>query len=190
MAKLNSESSSSLERMSDSLPSEPQMMYDSAAYATTSSLTSNNPIKKTIRSNFPETWLFQIDISKYKNRNKLILNCKFILYFKKNKSEKGEIEKKTTAPDTITDWILDAYCLSKSKGLGISKTQTVRVFQSLFVSMDLPYSVIRGETFPVKASVFNYENTCLPVLNFSYSSQFNTFFNEKKIDFRYQSKFY
>ena len=71
--------------------------------------------------------------------------------------------------------------MSNSKGLGISKTQTVRVFQSLFVSMDLPYSVIKGETFPVKASVFNYENTCLPVLNFSYSNQFDTIFNEKKI---------
>ncbi len=67
------------------------------------------------------------------------------------------------APDTITDWILDAYCLSNYTGLGIGKSQTVRVFQPLFVSVDLPYSVIRGETFPVKASVFNYENTCVPV---------------------------
>ena len=68
-------SDSKSERKSD------QMMYDSVAYATTSSFPSNNPIKKTIRSNFPETWLFQIDISKYKNKNKLILNCKLILYF-------------------------------------------------------------------------------------------------------------
>ncbi len=47
----------------DSLPSEPNMMYDSIITAA-NSFPSNNPIKKTIRSNFPETWLFQIDISK------------------------------------------------------------------------------------------------------------------------------
>jgi len=108
-----------------------------------SSSSLNNPLlKKTIRTDFPETWLFQLDMS----------------------NEKGLIVKKTTVPDTITEWILDTYCLSKDTGFGIGKTQNVRVFQPLFVSVDLPYSVIRGETFPVKASVFNYENTCVPIL--------------------------
>jgi hypothetical protein len=56
-----------LSRMSTelALPSESNMMYDSAISSSQSvDFPSNNPIKKTIRSNFPETWLFQIDISK------------------------------------------------------------------------------------------------------------------------------
>jgi hypothetical protein len=70
---------------------------------------------------------------------------------------------KQKAPDSITDWIIDAYCLSNNSGIGIAETKTLKVFQPLFVSMDLPYSVIKGELFPVKVSVFNYENSCQPV---------------------------
>ena len=66
-------------------------------------------------------------------------------------------------PDSITDWILDSYCVSEKSGIGISPTKVLKVFQPLFVSIDLPYSVIRGETFQVKASVFNFESTCVPV---------------------------
>ncbi len=39
----------------------------------------------------------------------------------------------------------------------------LKVFQPLFVTIDMPYSVIKGEVFKVKASLFNYEKTCLPV---------------------------
>lgn len=82
------------------------------------------------------------------------------------KSENGLIRKKEKVPDTITDWLLDAYCVSNSSGLGISETKTLKVFQPLFVSVNLPYSVVRGESFPVKATIFNYENTCVPVSGF------------------------
>ena len=58
---------------------------------------------------------------------------------------------------------MDAYCLSNKAGLGVSETKTLKVFQPLFVSVNLPYSVIRGEIFPVFATVFNYETTCIPV---------------------------
>jgi hypothetical protein len=30
----------------------------------------------------------------------------------------------------------------------------------------MPFSVVKGEVFKVKASLFNYENTCLPVNKF------------------------
>ncbi len=81
-------------------------------------------------------------------------------------SENGKINKIKKSPDSITDWTFDAYCLSNQTGLGIAETQTLKVFQSLFISLDLPYSVVKGEVFPVKASVFNYENSCFPVKNF------------------------
>ncbi|CAF0775839.1 unnamed protein product [Brachionus calyciflorus] len=95
-----------------------------------------------IRQFFPETWLWSIETS----------------------DEKGLIKKREKTPDSITDWLMDAYCLSNKAGLGVSETKTLKVFQPLFVSVNLPYSVIRGEIFPVFATVFNYETTCIPTV--------------------------
>ncbi len=78
-------------------------------------------------------------------------------------SDQGIIERAERVPDTITDWILDSYCISNNSGIGVSETKTLKVFQPLFVSIDLPYSVIRTEIFQVKASIFNFEKTCVPV---------------------------
>ena len=105
------------------------------------------PVKEssvTIRQFFPETWLWSLEVT----------------------GSNGTFSRKEKVPDSITDWILDAYCLSNKTGLAISQTQTLRVFQPLFVSASLPYSAIRGELFPVKATVFNYETTCVPVCEF------------------------
>ena len=44
---------------------------------------------------------------------------------------------------------MDAYCLSNKAGLGVSETKTLKVFQPLFVSVNLPYSVIRGEILKI-----------------------------------------
>lgn len=66
-------------------------------------------------------------------------------------------------PDSITDWVINSYCISEKNGIGISPSKVLKAFQPLFVSIDLPYSVIKGEIFQVKASVFNYETTCVPV---------------------------
>ena len=60
-----------------------------------------------------------------------------------------------TAPDSITTWILRAVGLSKEHGLGIGESQ-LRVFQPFFLTVDLPFSAIRGEEFPVKVALFNY----------------------------------
>ena len=78
-------------------------------------------------------------------------------------SEQGIIERSERVPDSITDWIFDSYCISDKSGIGISQTKYLKVFQPLFVSIDLPYSVIRTEIFQVKASIFNFEKTCVPV---------------------------
>ena len=66
-------------------------------------------------------------------------------------------------PDTITSWVASAFAMSNSSGLGISKPTSLKVFQPFFVSLTLPYSVIRGEEVSVIATVFNYENKCLAV---------------------------
>ena len=66
-------------------------------------------------------------------------------------------------PDTITSWIASAFALSNSSGLGISKPTSLKVFQPFFVSLTLPYSVIRGEDVSITVTVFNYESKCLTV---------------------------
>jgi hypothetical protein len=95
----------------------------------------------TIRQYFPETWLWNLEIT----------------------NQDGIFAKREKVPDTITDWVLDAYCLSNNSGLAVADSQTLRVFQPFFTTINMPYSVIRGEIFPVKASVFNYEASCVPV---------------------------
>ncbi len=59
------------------------------------------------------------------------------------------------APDTITTWQLCAVGISREKGLGIAEDQ-LRVFQPFFLKVDLPYSCIRGEEFPVRIALYNY----------------------------------
>ena len=50
--------------------------------------------------------------------------------------------------------MFNAYCLDKDNGLGIAQPVALNVFQPFFVSVNLPYSVVKGEEFPVVASVF------------------------------------
>lgn len=68
----------------------------------------------------------------------------------------GRATQRLTAPDSITTWNFRAVALSKDKGLGIGEGE-LRVFQPFFVSVDLPYSAIRGEEFPVKIALYNYD---------------------------------
>ncbi len=51
--------------------------------------------------------------------------------------------------------MLRAVAVSKKKGLGIAEDE-LRAFQPFFAKVDLPYSAIRGEEFPVKVAVYNY----------------------------------
>ncbi|KAK3780502.1 hypothetical protein RRG08_012458, partial [Elysia crispata] len=65
----------------------------------------------------------------------------------------------TTAniPDTITSWVVSAFATNQVSGFGIAPTQAkLTVFKSFFVSLNLPYSVTRGEQLALQANVFNY----------------------------------
>ena len=68
-----------------------------------------------------------------------------------------------TVPDTITEWKAGALCLSNDTGLGLSLPASLRAFQPFFVELTMPYSVIRGETFTLKATVLNYLPKCIRV---------------------------
>ncbi|MDI7276887.1 MAG: alpha-2-macroglobulin family protein, partial [Anaerolineae bacterium] len=88
---------------------------------------------KRVRQFFPETWLW------------LTLDT----------DPAGRATAKVEAPDSITTWVLRAVALSREKGLGITEAQ-LKVFQPFFLSVDLPYAVIRGEEFPVRVALYNY----------------------------------
>ena len=81
-----------------------------------------------------------------------------------------------TAPDTITSWIADGFALSTDNSISVSMPVSLRVFQPFFVSLTLPYSVIRGEKLEVRATVFNYLDVNLTVHSY-YLHYLNQFLN-------------
>ncbi|XP_052864269.1 uncharacterized protein LOC128270884 [Anopheles cruzii] len=91
----------------------------------------------TIRSNFPETWIWES-----------VQKCK----------GEGELIRKIV-PDTVTSWIISGFSLSKAYGLGLMEAPVkMSVFLPFFISIDLPYSVKHGETVRIPVVVFNYLN--------------------------------
>uniref|UniRef100_A0A3Q3GEY7 Alpha-2-macroglobulin-like n=1 Tax=Labrus bergylta TaxID=56723 RepID=A0A3Q3GEY7_9LABR len=94
----------------------------------------------TVRTFFPETWIWDlIEIG-----------------------ETGTKNVPLTVPDTITTWETEAFCLS-SQGFGLAPRKELTVFQPFFLELSLPYSIIRGENFELKATVFNYLSSCIMV---------------------------
>nr|XP_019950554.1 PREDICTED: alpha-2-macroglobulin-like isoform X2 [Paralichthys olivaceus] len=96
--------------------------------------------KETIRTHFPETWIWELVLV----------------------GDSGSVNVEKTVPDTITKWAAGAFCVS-SVGFGVAPSIGLTAFQPFFVSLTLPYSVIRGEVFTLKATVFNYLSKCIMV---------------------------
>ncbi|XP_058269380.1 alpha-2-macroglobulin-like isoform X1 [Hemibagrus wyckioides] len=95
---------------------------------------------ETVRKFFPETWIWQLS----------------------EVGDSGSVQLPVTVPDTITTWETEAFCVS-SKGLGLAPPVQLTVFQPFFLELSLPYSIIRGEVFELKATVFNYLSKCIMV---------------------------
>uniref|UniRef100_A0A3Q3LK42 Alpha-macroglobulin receptor-binding domain-containing protein n=1 Tax=Labrus bergylta TaxID=56723 RepID=A0A3Q3LK42_9LABR len=76
--------------------------------------------------------------------------------------ETGTKNVPLTVPDTITTWETEAFCLS-SQGFGLAPRKELTVFQPFFLELSLPYSIIRGENFELKATVFNYLSSCIMI---------------------------
>ncbi|XP_062335112.1 alpha-2-macroglobulin-like protein 1 [Osmerus eperlanus] len=105
---------------------------------------------ETVRTYFPETWIW--DLVPVGNS--------------------GSVTVQKTVPDTITQWAAGAFCMSPV-GLGLAPSTALTAFQPFFVSLTLPYSVIRGEVFALRATVFNYLTKCIMVkVTLSKSDQF------------------
>ncbi|XP_047663989.1 alpha-2-macroglobulin-like [Tachysurus fulvidraco] len=95
---------------------------------------------ETVRKFFPETWIWELS----------------------EVGDSGSVQLPLTVPDTITTWETEAFCVS-SIGLGLAPPVQLTVFQPFFLELLLPYSIIRGEVFELKATVFNYLSKCIMV---------------------------
>ncbi|NXN08149.1 A2ML1 protein, partial [Indicator maculatus] len=89
---------------------------------------------------FPETWIWNL-FSVGSNSSRSVL---------------------VTAPDATTEWKVKTFCLT-GRGFSLAPSTSFRTVQSFFVDVILPYSVIQGETFTLKATVFSYLQHCIQV---------------------------
>ncbi|XP_009706176.1 PREDICTED: alpha-2-macroglobulin-like protein 1 [Cariama cristata] len=67
-----------------------------------------------------------------------------------------------TVPNTITEWKAGMFCTGPN-GFGLAPTSSLLVFKPFLVDLTLPSSVIQGETFILKATVFNYLQRCMKI---------------------------
>ncbi|KAJ7399911.1 alpha-2-macroglobulin-like protein 1 [Pitangus sulphuratus] len=74
----------------------------------------------------------------------------------------GSRNVSVTAPAAATEWKVKMFCLA-GRGFGLAPTTSLRTVQPFFVDITLPYSVIHGETFLMKATVFSYLQQCIQI---------------------------
>ncbi|XP_063999068.1 ovostatin-like [Pogoniulus pusillus] len=98
-------------------------------------------VLETVREFFPETWIWDIVPV----------------------SSAGKASVLYVTPDAITEWKATAFCVEELAGFGLSAPATLTVFQPFFVDLTLPYSIIQGEDFLLRANVFSYLNHCTKI---------------------------
>ncbi|KAK9405415.1 alpha-2-macroglobulin-like [Crotalus adamanteus] len=138
--------------------------------------------ERTPRHVFPETWLWRlvmINDSQGSSPSHLLGSGRRRDVSKESK----EIALPVTIPDTITEWKAGAFCLSADTGFGLAQPTSLKAFQPFFIDLTLPYSVVRGEAFPLKATVFSYQTHCIRVrISLAPSADFDASPMEKKED--------
>ena len=83
-------------------------------------------------------------------------------------SENGHVHLNLTVPDTITTWIADAFVMSHTASFGMTAVPSSLVaFKPFFISLSLPYSVIRKEEVEIIATIFNYYFEDLKVCSYN-----------------------
>nr|DBA21098.1 TPA: hypothetical protein GDO54_017804 [Pyxicephalus adspersus] len=89
-----------------------------------------------IRSFFPESWLWEEHSITDRVGNKKV---------------------QISLPDSLTTWEVQGFSMSE-KGICVADPLSLTVFKDLFLDVQLPYSVVRGEQVQIKATVYNYQN--------------------------------
>ncbi|XP_055455987.1 complement C5 [Psammomys obesus] len=91
-------------------------------------------MKAEIRSYFPESWLWEVH--RVNKRNQL----------------------QVALPDSLTTWEIQGVGISDS-GICVADTLKAKVFKDVFLEMNIPYSVVRGEHIQLKGTVYNYRTS-------------------------------
>ncbi|NXT08610.1 A2ML1 protein, partial [Prunella fulvescens] len=89
---------------------------------------------------FPETWIWNVY----------------------SVGSNGSRDVSVTAPAAAAEWKVKMFCLA-GRGFGLAPTTSLRTVQPFFVDVTLPYFVIRGETFLLRATVFSYLQQCIQI---------------------------
>ncbi|XP_061459913.1 complement C5 isoform X2 [Rhineura floridana] len=87
-----------------------------------------------IRSYFPESWLWEVHP---------VHSSKAL---------------SVTLPDSLTTWEIQGVSIS-DKGICVADALQVEVVKDIFLSLHIPYSVIRGEQIELRGSVYNYKGS-------------------------------
>ncbi|XP_028678491.2 complement C3-like [Erpetoichthys calabaricus] len=93
------------------------------------------------RTEFPESWLWQIESLPIGAGDKDGLVVK---------------DMKSFLKDSITTWEILAISLSAKKGICVADPYEITVKKDFFIDLRLPYSVIRNEQVEIKAVLYNY----------------------------------
>ncbi|KAM4039670.1 complement C3-like [Anomaloglossus baeobatrachus] len=117
------------------------------------------------RTQFPESWLWKIEIMSEKPDARGISTKSFTIFLK----------------DSITTWEVLAVSLSESKGICVSQPHNIQVMMNFFIDLTLPYSVVRNEQVEIRAILYNYGNSELTVrVDWTYNENFCSFSTAKK----------
>ncbi|KAM5185761.1 complement C5 isoform 2-T2 [Callospermophilus lateralis] len=90
--------------------------------------------KPEIRSYFPESWLWEVHFVPKRKQLKFAL------------------------PDSLTTWEIQGVGISYG-GMCVADTLKATVFKDIFLEMNIPYSVVRGEQIQLKGTVYNYRTS-------------------------------
>ncbi|XP_022108945.1 ophiophagus venom factor-like isoform X2 [Acanthaster planci] len=91
-----------------------------------------------IQSAFPESWMFEeVELLPFAG-------------------ETGETLHRSTLPDSVTTWVIEAVAVSADFGLCVANPIKLEVRPPFFLDLSMPYSVLRFEQIEIVATVFNY----------------------------------
>ncbi|NWT12645.1 A2ML1 protein, partial [Vireo altiloquus] len=93
-----------------------------------------------VHKHFPQTWLWD-------------------LY---SVGPSGNESVTVTVPDAITEWKAGMFCTGRN-GFGFAPASWLIVSKPFLVELPLPSSVVQGETFNLKATVFNNVQQCMKI---------------------------
>ncbi|XP_077986835.1 A.superbus venom factor 1-like [Glandiceps talaboti] len=99
-----------------------------------------------VRSDFPETWIFEdVQLDQF-----------------------GRYDLDVTVPSSLTKWIIQAVGISPETGMCVAEPYEMTSFKNFFVALNMPYSVRRGEQIEIRAAVFNYMDNDIVVRAYLY----------------------